>query len=157
MVIRPIFIYYGIYFSFKIDKVSVSGKMKFCTCASPIDKLRHYCVLYRFIAGKHEIVIGKPILFPTDIEEDPNNLNKEVLLLRVKVSDTFDVDVEPKPIDRLQISIRCGDDTFDYLHNGLRYTKNRKWVEKQNDALEWPWRHEEDIYGKNLSPLQPNP
>jgi hypothetical protein len=65
-----------------------------------LDKLKHYWVLHRFVAGKHEIVVGQPI-FSAEIEESIDNLNKEVLLHRMNEPDAFDTDLEPKLKDRL--------------------------------------------------------
>jgi hypothetical protein len=131
----------------------VSEKIKFCSCSSPLDKLKHYWVLHRFVAGKHEIVVGQPI-FSAEIEESIDNLNKEVLLHRMNEPDAFDVDLGPKPKDRLLISLRCGDDAYGYIHYGFRYSKNGKWVEEQYDTFEWMWRHEEAQFGKLVSPLK---
>lgn len=125
----------------------VSEKIKFCTCSAPsIDSLKHYWVFYRKVKGKDIMVMGEPMSpYPINIADDQHNRN--LLKLRVNEPDAFDIDLQPKTGDRLQVSFQCANAVEGYLHYGFKFEKG-KWIEKEFDYFDWMTHHEEDKFGK---------
>jgi hypothetical protein len=124
----------------------VSDKIKFCTCSVSLDQLKNYWVLHRYVEGKLDIVIGQPLM-PYNVDEQTDTYNKEVLLKRVNEADAFDVNLNPKENDRLQVTFTRDVEDEENMNYGFVF-KNGKWEEEGYDALEWMWRHEEETFGK---------
>jgi hypothetical protein len=124
----------------------VSDKIKFCTCSVSLDQLKNYWVLHRYVEGKLDIVIGQPLM-PYNVDEQTDTYNKEVLLKRVNEADAFDVNLNPKENDRLQVTFTRDMEDEENMNYGFVF-KNGKWEEEGYDALEWMWRHEEKTFGK---------
>ena len=124
----------------------VSDKIEFCTCAaSPIYKLRNYWILHRFIKGKDIIVIGE-VLMPFIIEKDIDNSNRKFLQKRINESDAFDINLNPKRGDLLEITFGTKS-VWQKLTYGYKYT-GTSWVCESYDPLKWKWHHEVDLAGK---------
>jgi hypothetical protein len=110
--------------------------MKFCSCkVSSVYKLKHYWVFHQFVHGQENIVIGTTIMpYISDVQTEMQN--KSLLLTRVNEDDAFDVQLNPKENDRLQVSFKWREDMDDYLDYGFEF-KFGKWKGKQFDSLEW--------------------
>ncbi len=80
----------------------LSNKIKFCNCnVGEADILNHYWILYRHNKDKNEIFIGMPFL-PDDFIPFYKE-NKELLSKRLNESDVFDIPIDFKSRDHLEI------------------------------------------------------
>lgn len=124
----------------------ISDKIKFCTCkSSSVEKLKHYWIFHQYVEGQENIVIGTTMM-PYLLDEQVEIQNKTLLLKRINEVDAFDVELNPKEKDRLQLSFKCGGDMNDFLDYGFEF-RDGKWVEEQFDSLEWMWNHSEAKFG----------
>ena len=127
----------------------VSDKLKLCTCATRIAKLKHYWVLHRFSKTKDLMVIGETIL-PADISAEDDQFNRDTLVRLLNDGNVFDVDLKLSDKDRLQLTftvrdVSSGDNAqIDY---GFEYL-NSRWEMIEFDGLEWMWRHNKKQHGK---------
>ncbi len=129
----------------------VSDKLKLCTCNSDIDKIENYWVFYRFIDGKDERVVGEWML-PASASASDEKFNRRLLLKLLNEGNVFDVEINQKQNDLLQLSFRPQPDGLTLTY-GFVYRKG-KWVAKEFDPLEWMWRHEEEKEGEIVNALQ---
>ncbi|GAB4093561.1 hypothetical protein [Flaviaesturariibacter terrae] len=66
---------------------------------------------------------------------------------RVNEAGAFDVELNPKPKDRLEVTFTLNKGDYEsYLSYGFEFKKG-KWIECDYDSLEWMWRHDEKIGG----------
>jgi hypothetical protein len=80
----------------------VSDKIKFCTCnVGEAHILNHYWILYRHNKDKNELVIGMTIL-PDDFTPFYEE-NKEIISRRLNDTDAFDIPIDFKNRDHLEI------------------------------------------------------
>jgi hypothetical protein len=125
----------------------ISDKIKFCTCkAKSSDSLKNYWVFHRYDKGRFDGIVGTCNL-PVLMDEDIVNYNEETLLKRVNEVDAFDIDLQPKNKDRLEIVLNCKQHFGGDLHIGFEYKKGQ-WVACEYDLFEWTWKHTEDAFGK---------
>jgi hypothetical protein len=81
----------------------ISEKIKFCTCTkTSVEKLKHYWILYRYTKGKEEFCMGEPMM-PTSMRDLSFEENKSTILNRLNEPDAFDVSMEFKAKDILEI------------------------------------------------------
>lgn len=130
----------------------VSRKLKLCTCSTPIENLKHYWVLHRFINGKNEFVIGSPIM-PEDFcfKDHPNN--EKIIEELLNINNLFDVNILPKNKDRLELSFTCKNQIESTLRYGFEY-KNNKWKTIEYNCFDWMRRHEDVEFGKIKNALE---
>ncbi len=125
----------------------VSDKLKLCTCASSISKLKHYWVLHRFSEAKDVVVIGEAML-PASISFEDDKFNRDTLLRLLNDGNVFDVDMKPSYKDRLQLTFTNSSSSEKFqIDYGFEYLNDR-WELIEFDHLEWMWHHEEDLFGK---------
>ena len=131
----------------------LSDKIKFCTCVTgDVEKLKHYWKLYRFDKNKDLICMGEPMI-PTEMIDTNFKVNKNALLNRINEIDAFDISLELKPKDLLEIVINNnvkGIDTFTY---SFKYIKN-KWKAISEDPFEIMNNYDEEQSGKIKSALK---
>ncbi len=130
----------------------VSDKIKFCTCSGDAKNLRHFWVLHRFVKGRHEIIMGQPVM-PLYLEKQINTYNRQLLLQRLNEPDAFDADISPLEKDRLQVSFQCSKEYPDRVDYGFEFKKG-KWRECEYDFFEWYSQHVESNFGKIKSALK---
>lgn len=125
----------------------ISDKIKFCTCkAKSTERLKNYWVFHQYEEGRFDGIMGScdpPML----MDEQMVQYNEETLLKRVNETDAFDVDLQPKSKDRLEIVLTCNEHFGGDLHIGFEYKKGQ-WVACEYDLFEWTWKHTEDAFGK---------
>ncbi len=125
----------------------LSDKLKLCTCDASVADLVSYWVFYRFIEGKNHMVIGRVMIRdPLDPEVEAHN--RSLLLARLNESDAFDVDLEPRDGDRLQLTFRLSPtDARKTIIYGYAHAAGR-WVEEPYDNLGWQWHHDQEQTGE---------
>jgi hypothetical protein len=123
----------------------VSDKIKFCTCDTPIHKLKNFWILHRFIKGKNILVIGE-VMMPYHMDADIEENNRNLLLKRINEMDAFDIELNAKTGDLLQIGFAV-DSGYQHLTYGFKYT-GKKWKPESYDPLRRMWHHESDLAGK---------
>lgn len=131
----------------------VSDKIKFCTCAAnDVEKLKHYWKLYRFDKDKGIMCLGETY-FPTSMRDTNFKVNKTTVLNRINESDAFDIPLELKPKDLLEIVINNnvkGIDPFTYI---FKYIKG-KWKAIGEDPFEIMNNYDEEQTGKIKAALK---
>jgi hypothetical protein len=132
----------------------VSDKLKLCTCNSNIQRLKHYWILYRFINGKNDFVVGQAML-PYSINPEIDKLNSKRILHLLNETNAFDADIKPKVKDRLLISFTVGKTDDERINYGFVF-KAGKWKKLGFDPFEWQWNHEEAEQGKIVHALKVN-
>lgn len=132
----------------------ISDKIKFCTCAnSKVEKLKHYWILYRFTNEKNEMCMGEPMM-PTYMSDLNFVENEAALVKRLNEPDAFDVPIEFKPKDQLEIVINNNasdfQETFTY---SFKFKKN-KWVAIESDPFDIMNHFDEEKSGKIKNALK---
>lgn len=131
---------------------TVSSKLVLCSCSpKSVDSLKHYWVLYRFVEGKNECILGDCI-FPFNLYPEAEALNWKTLRKRMNEPDAFDVDLKPIEKDRLQIHFSCGPEYYEFVDYGFEY-KNGKWRKKKFEFFDWLAHWDELKTGKIKYPL----
>ncbi|HZG72225.1 MAG TPA: hypothetical protein VEY51_11890 [Chondromyces sp.] len=93
------------------------------------------------------MIMGEPIM-PIEINEATDLINKETLLKRVNERDAFDVQLNPREGDRLQLTFSCqGENGIGMIHYGFEY-RNGKWEEEDYEVFDWKRKHEEEDFGE---------
>lgn len=130
----------------------VSDKLKLCTCASDAYSLKHYWVLHRFINGKNDYVLGEAIM-PKIIDEETERYNWSLLEKLLNDGNVFDVEMNPKENDRLELSFTVEVGEPGSVQYGFTF-RNKIWVRENYDVFEWMQNHEEDLQGKIKDAMQ---
>ena len=130
----------------------VSSKLKLCTCATDLDKLKHFWIFHRYVKGKNEIVIGSPI-FPEDFVYSNDPDNQTILERLLNEENIFDAAIIPKSKDRLELSFTCNNYRQNNMTYGFEYIKSR-WVSKEYDCFGWMYKHDEEGFGKIKNALE---
>lgn len=134
---------------------NVSNKIKFCTCANgPIEKLKHYWILYRYDKGKEGFCMGMSML-PTSILDLSFEENQSTILNRLNESDAFDVPLKFKPKDILEIVINNTSIFYETFTYSFKF-KNGKWLAEETDPFEIMNHYDEENSGKIKSALKRN-
>ncbi len=108
--------------------------------------LRHFWILHRFVKGRHEMILGEPVM-PVEIEKYINTYNRRFLLQRLNETDAFDIDISPLEKDRLQVSFKCSKKYPDRIDYGFEFKKGKR-CECEYDFFEWYSKHVESTFGK---------
>ena len=123
---------------------TVSNKLQLCTCKTNAQGDKHFWVLYRYVKGKNEMIVGLPVM-PVSIAPAINKINLTTLLQLLNEGNVFDEPLFPVNKDRVLLSFSMPDgDTLKY---GFVYSKN-KWVAKAYDFFSWFEQHDEIKEGK---------
>ena len=131
----------------------VSDKIKFCTCATgDVEKLKHFWKLYRFNNGNELICMGTPMI-PTSIIDTSFKLNKTALLNRINEVDSFDIPLELKPKDLLEIVINNNINGIDRFTYSFKFIKH-KWKAVGEDPFDVMNNYDEEQSGKMKSTLK---
>jgi len=128
----------------------VSDKIKLCSCTAVIDdviELDNYWLFYRFKKGLEVEILGE-LMLPVFVQEEDHAYNMEHLPKLLNDGNVFDIDLHPKPKDRLLLclQIRLEDNTLGQYNYGFQY-KIGKWVHCEYDSIEWMWKHIEEKGG----------
>jgi hypothetical protein len=131
---------------------TISSKIKFCTCNTPAHKLRHSWTFHSYVGDTGTILLGTPV-FPVDLPEALSMANEETLEQRLNEPDAFDVDLEPKENDRLEVHLSCNTDhESGFIHYGFEFQSGH-WKSIGYDYFEWKWQHKKRMHGKLLHPF----
>lgn len=131
----------------------VSDKIKFCTCAnSPVENLKHYWILYRFVKDKEEYCMGEPMM-PTSMRDLSFEDNQATLLNRLNEPDAFDVPLKFKAKDLLEIVINNTSDFYETFTYTFKFKKG-KWEAEETDPFDIMNNFDEENSGKIKSALK---
>ena len=106
----------------------ISDKTKFCTCSSDVEKLKHYWVLHRKSAKLDEMqfCVGT-YMMPNEKAMAFLEINTTTIENRLNESDAFDVDLELKNKDILEVVINNKSRNYeDQITYAFEYNKG-KW------------------------------
>lgn len=133
----------------------ISDKIQFCTCANDnIEKLKHYWILHRYTKEKREICIGLPLM-PTDMIDLNFVENQSALLKRLNEPDAFDVPIEFKSKDQLEIVINSTPDFYEAFTYSFKYIKG-KWMAEETTPFDLMNHFDEEQCGKIKNALKGN-
>lgn len=137
---------------------TVSDQLKLCTCKpDEVEKLKHYWVLRRPNNGKN-ILIGE-IIFPKQIGECTDRINKNKIQNQLNTGSCFDVDLLNQENDILELYFTLDTNAVKpkkilYIGGYLAYSfkfKKGKWINDNYDPFEV--NAEEIQSGKILNPF----
>jgi hypothetical protein len=131
----------------------ISDKIKFCTCSnSPVEKLKHYWILYRYAKDREAFCMGEPMM-PTSMIDSSFAENQATILNRLNEIDAFDIPLKFKAKDLLEIVINNNSkfqDSFTYSFK----LKKGKWMAEETDPFEIMNHFDEENSGKIKSALK---
>jgi hypothetical protein len=131
----------------------ISEKIKFCTCTkTSVEKLKHYWILYRYTKGKEEFCMGEPMM-PTSMRDLSFEENKSTILNRLNEPDAFDVSMEFKAKDILEIVINNIPDFYETFTYSFKFKKG-KWEAEETDPFDIMNHFDEENSGKIKSALK---
>ena len=131
----------------------ISDKIKFCTCTTgSVANLKHYWILYRFAKGKEEFCIGTPMI-PTSMIDSDFKENQTAILKRLSEPDTFDIPIEFKNKDVLEIVINNRAANLDTFIYSFQF-KNNKWKAIETDPFDIMNHFDEENSGKIKNALR---
>ena len=136
----------------------VSDKLKLCSCKTQdIRELKHYWILKRNDGGDLSVV-GETMI-PVNIGEKADKLNADTLCVMLNEGNCFDVEMQHRQNDILELHFTCIADRNNVLNghwngNFLEYEfrfRNKKWRKAHYDPFSL---HLEDIQsGKIVRPF----
>ena len=131
----------------------VSDKIKFCTCTkTSVEKLKHYWILYRYTKEKEEFCMGEPMM-PTSMRDLSFEENQSTLLNRLNEPDAFDVSMNFKTNDILEIVINNTSDFYETFTYSFKFKKG-KWEAEESDPFDIMNHFDEENSGKIKSALK---
>lgn len=97
------------------------------------------------------MVMGE-VLMPAHIAPDIDAYNTELLTQLLNDGNAFDVDISPKPKDRLLLSFAVANqpNTTERIEYGFQYKKG-KWVAIPYNVFDWEYQYEEAAKGKIIN------
>jgi hypothetical protein len=116
----------------------ISDKLKLCTCKKDVSKLKYTWHYYRFVGNKEGLIYGE-IMAPFHLEEKLEAQNLKTLTALLNDGNIFDVEISPKPKDRLRLVFDLSVDEKDssLLTYEFKYTAGR-WKPCESE----PFYHE---------------
>lgn len=92
------------------------------------------------------------VLMPAHITPDIDAYNTQLLTQLLNEGNAFDVDIAPKPKDRLLLSFSVANqpNTTERIEYGFQYKKG-KWVAIPYDVFDWEYQYEETAKGKIIN------
>jgi hypothetical protein len=131
----------------------ISDKIKFCTCANgPIENLKHYWILYRYVKGKEDFCMGMSMM-PTSMRDLSFEENQSTILNRLNESDAFDIPLKFKAKDIMEIVINNTSDIYKSFTFTFKFKKG-KWEPEETDSFEIMNHYDEEISGKIKNALK---
>jgi hypothetical protein len=133
----------------------VSDKIKFCTCSSDVENLKHYWVLHRKSAYSDviEICVGT-YMMPNEKAMEFLEINTTTLIKRLNEADAFDIVLELKNKDILEVVINNKTEKYeDRITYAFEYKKG-KWKSIEYDFFELMNEFEETNSGKMKNVLK---
>ena len=133
----------------------ISDKIKFCTCSSDVEKLKHYWILHRKMKKNEmiQVCVGTYMML-NEKAQAFFELNTSTLLKRLDDSDAFDVDLDLKNKDILEVVINNISRNYeDQITYAFEYNKG-KWKSIEYDFFELKNEFEEKQAGKMKSVLK---
>ena len=125
----------------------ISQNIKFCTCKNDsVEKLKHYWVLHKYIAGQLLEVMGEMIL-PLRIDKDIDSYNRKLLLRAVNDLASWDVQLQVSDGDRLELNFQLGKLPEERMVYGFEFDRG-KWRNCHFDAFKWMQRHTTEKTGE---------
>lgn len=131
----------------------VEDEVKFCTCpeTSAVRSTQHW-IFYRHDPSRSNMVIGR-VATPARLSPSIDRHNKQTLLACINKPGTFDVDLDPRPGDRLAVTLQCSPQHIepspkrsDVITYGYEW-RHGAWVEAPFNPLEWQWHHVRQLFG----------
>ena len=77
-------------------------------------------------------------------EQEIELYNRDLLLKLVNIPATFDIEINPNPKDRLELSFSVGTERLAY---GFEY-KYGRWELEEYDVFKWMAHHNDHLSGK---------
>ena len=130
----------------------VSDKIIFCTCNGNYEELQHYWVLYRRTGRKNVIVVGEPMM-PTSMRDLNFEQNNNTLLARLNEPEAFDLPMNFKEKDRLDMVINNKATEIDLRFSYSFESRNGKWNFIESDPFDIENHFNEEMGGKMKSVL----
>ena len=133
----------------------ISDKIKFCTCSSDVENLKHYWVLHRKSANSDDMQICVGMyMMPNEKAQEFLKINSTTLVNRLNDSDAFDVDLELKNKDILEVVINNRSENYeDRVTYAFEYNKG-KWKSTDYDPFFLMNKYEEEFSGKMKNVLK---
>lgn len=133
----------------------ISDKIKFCTCSSDVENLKHYWVLHRKSAKLDEMqfCVGT-YMMPNEKAKAFLEINSTTLINRLNESDAFDMNLELKNKDILEVVINNKSDNYE---DRITYTfefKKGRWKNIEYDPFFLMNKYEEELSGKMKTVLK---
>ena len=115
---------------------SVSSKIKFCTCISKVQYLKHRWIHYRLNNGREDFILGIT-MFPTDFLDENFDVNYVTIENRLNEPDAFDLPMNFIEKDKLSVQLFCKEskEGYDFEYN-YEYL-NGKWSYIENYCFEY--------------------
>jgi len=140
----------------------VSDKIKLCSCKTKnVESLKHYWQIKR--KNKDTSYIVGEISMPADIGEKNDKLNMDIILNQLNTGNIFDMDIEHKNNDILELvfSFKADRERFrnfspntgDFLAYAFKF-RNGQW--KKFDYKNWVIDFDEVEKGKIVNPFKSN-
>ena len=133
----------------------ISDKIKFCTCSTDVENLKHYWVLHRKIKDKNlrNHVLGL-LSCPSDKELDYFLINSATIENRLNESDAFDVPMNFINKDVLEVVINNKAENYgDCFSYSFEYKKGI-WKSFESDCFLLMNDYIEEVAGKMRSVLK---
>lgn len=125
---------------------SISDKIKFCSCkASSAERLQHYWVLYRRNRKKNIIIVGE-VMVPFEWIDPNYRKNYTVLKNRINETDVFDIPINFKAGDVLELVFNNNDYDKRVVY-GFKYSKS-EWIIEEINVFDLMGRFDEVQFGK---------
>ena len=133
----------------------ISTKIKFCTCSSNVENLKHYWVLHRKIKDKNlrNHVLGL-LSGPSEKELDYFLINSATIENRLNESDAFDVNLELKNKDVLEVVINSKAENYEDCFSYSFEYKKGIWKSFESDCFLLMSEYTEEESGKMRSVLK---
>lgn len=131
----------------------ISDKIRFCTCSdSSYENLSHYWVLHRHNPEKDLGIIGEAMI-PHHLFQPNFELDQNTLANRLNECDAFDMEMEFKPNDKIEIVFN------NLLEDAKRLVfcfqfKKGKWAAVEYDVFELANNYDELSFGKMRKSLE---
>ncbi|WP_395063220.1 hypothetical protein [Flavobacterium sp.] len=124
----------------------ISNTIKFCTCkVKSTDSLQNYWAVYRRNKAKNIIIVGE-VMLPSEWIEPNYKKNYTVLKNRINETDPFDIPINFKVGDFLEIVFNNNDYDKRVVY-GFKYSTS-EWITNKNDAFELMGKFDKIHFGK---------
>jgi len=92
------------------------------------------------------------VLMPAYIHPTTDAYNTELLTQLLNDGNAFDIDINPKPKDRLLLSFSVANqpNTTERINYGFQYKKG-KWVAIPYDVFDWAYQYQKAAKGKIIN------